>query len=59
MNRVEDLVFELLCRYQLRHQYLEAIKHDYETGSFGYGLADQLIEQVVNYEIKQMQQVFS
>ncbi|MBK6070062.1 rolling circle replication protein, Rep63 protein, partial [Acinetobacter baumannii] len=50
---------ELLCRYQLRHQYLEAIKHDYETGSFGSGLADQLIEQVVNYEIKQMQQVFS
>ncbi|SSP03090.1 Uncharacterised protein [Acinetobacter baumannii] len=59
LNRVEDLVFELLCRYQLRHQYLEAIKHDYETGSFGSGLADQLIEQVVNYEIKQMQQVFS
>lgn len=59
LNRVEDLVFELLCRYQLRHQYLEAIKHDYETGSFGSGFADQLIEQVVNYEIKQMQQVFS
>ncbi|CVH84695.1 hypothetical protein AMPH_30472 [Acinetobacter baumannii] len=39
LNRVEDLVFELLCRYQLRHQYLEAIKHDYETGLFWFWIS--------------------
>lgn len=59
LNPVEDLVFELLCKYKKRHHYLEAIKQDYENGTFGCGLADRLIEQIVNFEIQEMHKVFS
>lgn len=58
LTTVEELVFSLLCKYQKRHEYLEAIQNDYINGCFGSGEAERLIENIVNIEIRRMQNAY-
>lgn len=58
LTPVEDLVFSLLCTYQKRHQYLEAIGRDYENGCFGNGEADRIINDLVQTEIRRLENAY-
>lgn len=58
LTDVEDLIFSLLCKFQMRHQYLEAIQRDYENGCFGFGSAEKLINEIVNIEIKELEDAY-
>ena len=58
LTPVEDLVFSLLCTYQKRHEYLEAIGRDYENGCFGNGEADKLINDLVQAEIRRLENAY-
>lgn len=58
LTPVEDLVFSLLCTYQKRHEYLEAISRDYENGCFGNGEADKLINDLVQTEIRRLENAY-
>ena len=58
LTPVEDLVFKLLCTYQKRHEYLEAIANDYENGCFGSGAAEKLINDLVQKEIRRIENAY-
>ncbi|EAM4439542.1 protein rep [Acinetobacter baumannii] len=58
LTPVEDLVFSLLCTYQKRHEYLEAITRDYESGCFGNGEAENLINDLVQTEIRRLENAY-
>lgn len=58
LTPVEDLIFHLLCKFQKRHQYLEAVQEDYENGCFGNGSAEKLIKQIAELEIKELQNAY-
>lgn len=58
LNTVEDLIFSLLCKFKKRHVYLEAVQNDYETGCFGDGSAEKLIECLVKKEIEELQNAY-
>ena len=58
LTPVEDLIFHLLCKFQMRHQYLEAVQNDYESGCFGNGSAERLINEIVNREIKELENAY-
>jgi hypothetical protein len=54
LEPVEDLVFHLLCVYQKRHEYLQAVASDYENGCFGNGVAKKLLDEILQLEIKRL-----
>jgi hypothetical protein len=54
LQPVEDLIFYLLCSYKKRHEYLEAIASDYETGCFGNGLANKILDEILQLEINRL-----
>ena len=58
LTPVEDLIFHLLCKFQMRHQYLEAVQNDYESGCFGNGSAERLVNEIVNREIKELENAY-
>lgn len=58
LTPVEDLIFNLLCKFQKRHQYLEAVQNDYENGCFGNGSAEKLINEIVFREIKELENAY-
>ena len=58
LTPVEDLIFHLLCKFQKRHEYLEAVQQDYENGCFGNGSAERLIQRIAEIEIKELQNAY-
>ncbi|MEN8425050.1 protein rep [Acinetobacter junii] len=54
LQPVEDLIFYLLCSYKKRHEYLEAIASDYENGCFGNGLANKILDEILQLEINRL-----
>lgn len=58
LTPVEDMVFHLLCKFQKRQDYLEAVQNDYESGCFGSGSAEKLINEIVNREIKELENAY-
>lgn len=60
LEEVPDLIFSLLCKYQKRHSYLEALENDYENGLFGSqnSEASLLIQFIVDKEIKFLESNF-
>lgn len=58
LTPVEDMIFHLLCKFQKRHEYLEAVQNDYESGCFGSGSAEKLISEIVNREIKELENAY-
>lgn len=54
LEPVEDLIFHLLCVYQKRHEYLQAVASDYENGCFGNGVAKKLLDEILQLEIKRL-----
>ena len=58
LTPVEDLIFHLLCKFQKRHEYLEAVQNDYESGCFGNGSAEKLINEIVNREVKELENAY-
>lgn len=58
LTPVEDLIFHLLCKFQKRHEYLDAVQQDYENGCFGNGSAERLIQQIAQREIKELQNAY-
>lgn len=58
LTPVEDLIFHLLCKFQKRHEYLEAVKKDYEGGCFGNGSAEKLINEIALREIMELENAY-
>jgi hypothetical protein len=54
LEPVEDLIFHLLCAYKKRHEYLQAVASDYENGCFGNGMANQILDEILQLEIKRL-----
>ena len=52
---VDNFVFSLLCKYQLRHTYLVCLVNDYKNGCFGNGTAEELITAICNAEFERLQ----
>ena len=55
LTTVEDLFFGLLCKYQKRAEFLIALEDDYNNGCFGSGSAERLKENLVNLEIRNIE----
>ena len=52
MRTVDDYLFSLLCTYQLRHEFLKCLERDCENGCFGSGEAEYLLIDLVEDDIK-------
>ena len=57
LRDVDDFVFSLLCNYQKRHEFLRALERDWENGCFGSGEAEQLVIDLVDLELKELENV--
>ena len=55
MRTVNHYVFGLLCTYQKRHTFLKALEDDWENGCFGSGAAEQLLIEILEMELKRLQ----
>lgn len=51
---VSSLLFDLLCKYQKRHEFLTCLENDYKNGCFGRGSTELLIADLVNREIESL-----
>ena len=50
---VEKIVFDILKKYQKRHEYLRWLEDDYKNGCFGSGVTEKNLNELINLEISQ------
>lgn len=53
--QVEKIVFDILKKYQKRHEYLQWLEQDYKTGCLGNGSAEINLGYLINLEIDRFQ----
>lgn len=56
LTDIEDTVFYLLCKFKKRATYLDAVTADKLSGNLSGGLTDQLINQLIEYELVVMEE---
>lgn len=57
LTNIEDLAFNLLCKYKKRAQFLDCITQDKLNGVLGNGSADLLINSLAEYEILILEEI--
>lgn len=55
LRTVDAFIFSLLCKYQKRHEFLKTLERDYENGCFGTGETEVLLVDLVEREIKSLE----
>jgi len=59
LTSIEDMAFHLLCKYKKRAQYLDCITQDKLNGVLNNGSADQLIDELAQYEITVLEEIIN
>lgn len=52
LRTVDNYFFSLLCKFQKRHEFLNALERDYENGCFGCGETEALLLDLCERELR-------